>query len=366
MKIPLCIPCLDKNELEAIKKVLKSGWLTGGPKNEELEKKFAKYIGTKKAITVNSCASALFVAVKSLGITGEIIVPSFTFPATVNAVITAGAKPVFADINSETFNIDPKSIEEKITKRTKAIIIVHTAGQPCEMDKILTIAKKHKLFLIEDSAQTIGGTFRNKRVGSFGDIGCFSFFPTKNMTTGEGGMITTNNSRLATKIKTLIAHGIVGKPNKKGIIERLIFVPGYNFRMSNVLAAIGVEQLKKLGKMNRKRISLAKYLNDKIVNPKIEKPVIIKDARSVYQMYIIKVKKERDEIIKKLKKAGIAATIYSSPPVHLQPYYKAYRKNKKQKLPNTIKAARKNIVLPMFPGLKKKQIDYIIKVLNKI
>ncbi len=365
-KIPLCKPSITNAEISAAIKVLKSGWLTEGPKNKEFEEKFAKYIGTKYAISLNSCASALLIAVKSLEITGEVIIPSFTFPATANAVITAGAKPVFADINLETFNLDPQSIEDKITKKTKAIMIVHTAGQSCEMDKIVKIAKKYKLFLIEDSAQTIGGTFKDKKVGSFGDLGCFSFFPTKNMTTGEGGMITTNNSKLARKIRTLIAHGVVRKKDNKGIVKRLSVMPGYNFRMSNILAAVGIEQLKRLDKMNQKRISLARYLNKKITNPKIEKPFISNRVKSVYQMYIIKIKKERDKVMKKLKKAGIIATIYSDPPIHLHPYYKNYLRNKKQNLPNTIEAAKKNIVLPMFSDLKKEQINYIVKILNKI
>lgn len=366
MKIPLCKTSVDLNEGLAVIKTLKSGWLTEGPKNQELEKQFAEYIGVKHAITVNSCASALFIAIKSLNITKEVIVPSFTFSATANAIVTAGAKPIFVDINSDTLNIDVNSIAKNINKNTQAIMIVHTAGQTCEMDKIVALAKKYNLYLIEDSAQTIGGTFKNQKAGSFGNLGCFSFFPTKNMTTGEGGMITTNDSGLDQKIRTLIAHGIVRKKDAQGNLTRAVEVPGYNFRMSNLLAAIGVEQLKKLDKMNKKRIQLSGYLNKTINNPLIIKPIINEHVKSVYQMYIIKVRADRDKILQKIKDAEIEATIYCNPPVHLQPYYNKNLFIANELLPNTINVAQQNIILPMYPDMEKTEADYIINVLNNL
>jgi len=364
MEIKLCQPSITQAETDAAVAALNSGWLTEGPKNEEFQKNFADYLGIKHAITVNSCASALFVAVKALNITGEVIVPSFTFPATANAVVTAGATPIFADINLETLNLDATAIENKITTKTQAVIIVHTAGQACEMDKIMALVKKHNLFLIEDSAKTIGGTFNGQKTGSFGDIGCFSFFPTKNMTTGEGGMLTTNSDELAKKMKILIAHGVERSTDANGNLVRAVVEPGYNFRMSNVLAAVGVEQLKRLDEMNARRIAWANYFNEKITNPQIIKPVAAAGASHVFQMYIIRMENGRDEMMKKLKAAGVGATIYCNPPVHQQPYYQKKYFTADDQLPNTIKAAKENIILPMYPAMTSIEIDYIINIIN--
>jgi len=364
MKIPLSKPYLNKKELKAVEQVLNSGWLTHGPKNQEFEEKFAEYIGTKYAVSLNSCASALFAVIKALEITEEIILPSFTFVASANAIVTAGAKPVFADIDYQTNNIDPQDIERKITKKTQAIMPVHFAGQSCQMDKIIALAKKYKLWVIEDSAEAIGAEFKNKKTGSFG-IGCFSFFPTKNMTTGEGGMVTTNDKKLVQKIKTLAGHGI-SKPTNQRIKTkkpwyRVATLAGYNFRMSNILAAIGVEQLKKIEKMNSLRRKHAAYLNKKLQHLKqIDVPIEMPNARHVYQMYTIKLKEgNRDILVKKLKEKGIEASVHFDPPVHLQPYYKKYGYQKND-LPVTEKVAQSIITLPLYPQMTKKDLDYII------
>lgn len=369
-KIPLCVPYLNKKELEAIKRVFDSGWLAHGPKNKEFEEKFAKYIGVKHAVTLNSCTSALQLALEALDIKGEVILPSFTFVASANSVVKAGAKPVFVDVDYDTCNIDPLKIEEKITKRTQAIMPVHFAGQSCQMDKIMKIARKYKLKVIEDSAETIGGTFKNKKTGSFGDIGCFSFFPTKNLTTGEGGMITTNNPKLAKKIRALSGHGIskttAQRQKQKQSWYRAAVMAGYNFRMSNILATIGVEQMKKLNKMNALRRKHTVYLNKhlkKIEN--IEIPVQAKNCKHVYQMYTIKLKKDnRDKFVSKLKQKGIEASVHFDPPVHLQPFYKKNYKN--IKLPVTERVAKSIVTLPMYPQLSKKYLDYIIINIKKI
>lgn len=365
MNIPLSKPYLNKNELIAVKKVFNSGWLTHGPKNQEFEEKFAQYIGAKYAVSMNSCASALFAVIKALNITGEVILPSFTFVASANAIVTAGAKPIFVEIDYETGNINPKDIEKKITKKTQAIMPVHFAGQSCQMDKIMALAKKYKLWLIEDSAEAIGAKYQNKKTGSFG-IGCFSFFPTKNMTTGEGGMITTNDKSLVQKIKTLIGHGIAKNTNQR-IKEqkpwyRAATMAGYNFRMSNILAAIGVEQMKKLDKMNSLRRKHAAYLNQNLKDlEQIELPKETSEAKHVYQMYTIKLKKgSRDTLVKKLKEKGIEASVHFDPPVHLQPYYQKKYNHKRGDFPITEKLSSSIITLPMFPQMTKKDLDFII------
>lgn len=371
IKISLSKPSIGKEEIKAVQKVLSSGWLTHGPKNQEFEERFARYVGTKYAVSLNSCASALFAVIKVLDLRGEIILPSFTFVASANAVVTAGAKPVFADVDWATGNIDPDDIERKITKKTQAIMPVHFAGQSCEMDKIMRIAKKHKLWVIEDSAEAIGAAFKNKKTGSFG-IGCFSFFPTKNITTGEGGMITTNDKELIKKIKTLMGHGIP-KLTDQRIKDvkpwyRAATMAGYNFRMSNILAAVGVEQMKKIDKMNILRRKQAAYLNKYLKDiSEIEIPLQARNCKHVYQMYTIKLRKgNRDMFVKKLKKKGIEASVHFDPPVHLQSFYVKSYKHKKVDLPVTEKLSKSIITLPMYPGMKKKQLDYIVKSSEEI
>ncbi|MBU0547138.1 MAG: DegT/DnrJ/EryC1/StrS family aminotransferase [Candidatus Omnitrophica bacterium] len=370
MKIPLCKTNINTKESRAIEKVLKSGWLTDGPMNAKFEEAFAKYIGVKRALTLNSCTAALQLAMEASGITGEIILPSFTFVASANAAVKAGATPVFADIEYDTCNIDPIDIARKITPRTQAIMVVHYAGQACSMGKITKLAALHKLKIIEDSAETIGGTYKKQKTGSF-SIGCFSFFPTKNITTGEGGMLTTNDRALADKIKTLAGHGITKNTYDRQYGQdpwfREASYAGYNFRMSGILAAIGIEQLKKLDAMNARRREHAAYLNKKLKFDEIDLPVELKECRHVYQMYTIKVKKvARRDFVLGLRKKGIMASVHFTPPVHLQQYYARKYKRLIHNLPVTERVANSIATLPMYPGLTKKELDYMINSVGKV
>ena len=370
--IPLCRSTVGSNELSAIKRVLDSQWLAHGSMNEELEEMFAGYIGVKRAVTVNSCTSGLQLALEANGIRGEVICPSFTFVATYNAIVTAGAIPVFADIDPATCNISADSIEKMISSRTEAIIVVHFAGQTCQMDKIVALTRKHRLLLIEDSAETIGGTFKGKQAGSFG-VGCFSFFPTKNITTGEGGMVTTNSVRMADKIKTLASHGVAKgtmrkkSKGKKYPWQREAVIVGYNYRMCNILAAVGVEQFKKLDSMNDARRKHAAYLNRYLSrNKNISVPIEADGCHHVYQMYTVQVEqRRRDALVLALRERGIEASVHFDPPVHKQCVSK--QKNKKQLyLPVTEKVSSSIITLPMYPDLKKIDLDYMIDVFCSI
>jgi perosamine synthetase len=369
MNIPLCIPSINEEEINAVKEVLESGWLVHGPKTKEFEKKFAEYIETKYATTLNSCTSALQLALQANNLKGEVILPSFTFVASANATITAGCKPVFIEIDPKTFNINPEKIEEKITENTVAIMPVHFAGQPCNMGPILEIAEKHNLMVIEDSAECIGGEYKKGKTGSFG-VGCFSFFPTKNMTTAEGGMITTNDEEFLNKVNILKAHGISSTTFEREKQEkpwlRAAIEAGYNFRMNDVLSAIGLVQLKKLEEMNNNRIKNANYLTEQLSEIKeIETPYIDSNCKHVYQMYIIKLnpKINRTEFIKKLKEKGIGANVHFDPPVHLHPYYK---ERCPTKLPITEEISQRIVTLPMFPSLTKEQMDYIVNSIKEI
>ena len=364
-KIPLCIPYTGQEEKDAVCEVIDSGWYAHGPKNHEFEEGFAEYLGVKHAFSMNSCTSALHLSVEGLGITGEVILPSFTFVASANAVITGGAKPVFADISYDTCNIDPASIERMISSQTEAIMPVHYGGQSADMTAIMEIAEKHKLVVIEDSAETIGGTHKGRLTGTF-DTGCFSFYPTKNLTTGEGGMLTTNDDQLALKIKALLAHGIdkstYEREDKDKAWYRSASRIGYNFRMSNILAAIGVEQLKKLPEMNRMRRNVASRLTEALAEiPEVEAPIERPENKHVYQMYTVRIKEglDRDEFVRSLNKKGIGASIHFFPPVHhMTPYLgQDFRRDD---LSVTEEVIREIITLPMYPQMTSDDLAYMV------
>ncbi|MBW2974413.1 DegT/DnrJ/EryC1/StrS family aminotransferase [Candidatus Woesearchaeota archaeon] len=367
IKIPLCKPFISEKEIELVKEVLESGWLAHGPKNKEFEEAFSAYIGTKKAISVNSCTSALHLAIQAMNIKGEVILPGFTFVASSNSIITAGAKPVFCDIEYDTCNLDPEDVRKKISPETEAIMPVHFAGHPCRMDEIMEIAEEHDLKVIEDSAETLGGTFEGRKTGSIGDVGCFSFYPTKNITTGEGGMVTLNDEGLAAKIAALRAHGVLSSTFEREKLQepwlRAASYAGYNFRLCDVLAAIGLVQMSKLEEMNDLRRKHSVYLNKNLNHDRIDLPVELEKCRHVYQMYTIKVKDiDRTKFILQLREKGIGASVHFDPPVHLQPYYKGFN----CKLPVTEKVSKSIVTLPMFPGLTKEELDYILNCIDNV
>ncbi len=362
MKIPLCKPSIDEKELNLIKKSIKTGWLTHGPENVKFESNFNKLINSKYSISMNSCTSALECAIKCLEKKGEIIVPSFTWVSSANAIINTGCKPVFVDIDPITRNIDSKRIEKLISKSTIAIMVVHFAGLPCEMNKILKICKKYKLHLIEDSAETLGASFRGRYTGSFG-IGCFSFFPTKNITTTEGGMLTLSNKKMYNKAKKLIAHGIT--KSKKDAWKRIALLPGHNYRLPNHLAALGNSQLKKLQKFNKKRLNLANKYTQHFLkfSNLILVPKVPKNFTHVFQMYTIRVLKGlRNNFVYYLNNKGISASVHFDPPLHQQKIYSKYRRGN---LKSTNILSKQIATLPIYPDMKKKEIEYIIKTVSK-
>ncbi len=362
MKVPLCLPDIEADEINIVTDVLKSGWLAHGKYNDELELMFAKKIGVKHAITMNSCTSALEISLKALNIKGEVIIPSFTFVATANAVINSDCIPVFCDVDLETRNVTPESISECITKETKAVIVVHYAGQPCRMDEIKSLCDKHSLLLIEDSAETIGAKWNGKQAGSFG-IGCFSFFPTKNITTAEGGMFTTNDQSLADRARAIISHGIVKSDKKNKPWHREATYAGHNYRMPNPLAAIGVIQFKKLDYLNKKRKEIAKtydlYFASKADYFKF--PYVDKRAEHVYQMYTIQVTNEqyRDSLIEYLNSVEIGASVHFDPPLHKQKLYSQYIKSNTN-LPNSIALSKTLISLPIYPSMTNEQVKWVL------
>lgn len=375
MNIPIAKPYLDKDEEKSAIEVLRSGWLSQGPRVQEFEERVAAYVGAQYCVAATSCTTALHLALSVLGIRegDEVIMPSYTFIATANAVSYCKAKPIFVDIDLKTYNIDPELIEQKITKRTKVIIPVHTAGLPCDMDKILRIAKKYNLFVLEDAACALGAEYEGRRIGSLGShLTCFSFHPRKVITTGEGGMITANNKHLAKRLISLRNHGVNVSAFERHQAHRVIFEKyphiGYNYRMSDIQAAIGVAQMGKLDKILSKRIKLAQNYNRAFQNHHfIITPYIPQYAVPNYQSYIIRLNKNspvtRNRAMYELLKKGIA-TRRGIMAIHLEPCYK--NKFKDACLPNTEKAVKTTIILPSYFSMTKDKQNFVIHSLLKI
>ena len=367
-QIPLTKPFFNDEELDEIKKVLDSGWVSQGPKVKEFEEKVARFIGVKYAIAVTNCTCALHLANLCIGVTqrDEVIVADYTFPATGHSVLYCRAKPVFCDVDIKTYNIDPEKIKNKITKKTKAIIPVHTFGQPAELDKILEIAKKYDLFVIEDAACALGAKFKGIYAGTFGDIGCFSFHARKGITTGEGGMVVTNDKELAEKIRYLSVFGMKSawdREHSNSFILPQFSDIGYNYKMSDITAAIGVAQIKKIERIIHKKQELAKYWDELLDEMDyISKPYRLKDCFHVYQSYVALIDKKvnRNKVIEKLARKGIQAQIgtYAS---HIQPVYQS-----QDKCPASLEIYNRALALPIYYSLKEEEITEIAKNLKNI
>lgn len=367
-KIPLFKIYWDKEDIKAVGEVIKSGmnWATG-PNIEKFEKKLSKYLGTNYAVLFNSGTSALHALMLAYNIEpgDEIIVPSFTFIATANAPLFVGSKPVFAEIEKETFGLDPEDIKKKITKKTKAIMPVHYGGCSCKINEIKKIAKESNLILIEDAAESLGAKVNNRMIGTYGNSAMFSFCGPKVITTGEGGMIATNSRKIYEKLKLIRSHGRTETADYFSSSQQLDYIRlGYNFRMSNILAALGISQLKKINKIIKMRRRNAVYLTKKLSKIKdIITPKPPKNYFHLYQMYTIKIKsgkRTRDELKNHLNNKGIMAKIYFEP-IHLTNFYKKTFNYRRGDLPITEKISGQVLTLPMYPDLTKKEMDYLIK-----
>jgi len=363
-RIPIAKPYITDEEIEAVIRVLKSGILAQGNEVHSFEKEFAEYLGVKHAVAVANGTVGLDIALKAIGIREwhEVITTPFTFISTANAILYQGARPVFADIDPKTYNLDPNSVAESITSRTRAIIVVHLYGQPADMKVFREIADDHKLLLIEDCAQAQGATFMGRKIGGFGDVAVFSFYATKNMTTGEGGMIVTNDDKIAEKSRILRDQG----QTAKYVHEEL----GYNYRMTNIQAAIGRVQLKRLEEMNNKRIENAQYLSHYLSGVKgIVPPYVDPRVRHVFHQYVVRVADEfpltRDKLIEKLRERGIETAVHYPIPIHHQPLYKKLG-YPQDICPNAIEASRRVLSLPVHPLLAREDLDYIVNAIKEL
>lgn len=358
VKINIAKPIIEQEEIDNVVEVLKSGMIAQGPKVSEFEEKFAQWIGTKYGISTSSGTTALHTALLACGIGegDEVITVGFTFAATSNSVLYTGARPVFVDIDEDTFTMDPSKIEDAITDKTKAILVVQLYGQSADMDPILDIAHKHNLLVIEDAAQAHGAEYKGRKVGTLGDVACFSFYPTKNMTTGEGGMITTDNEEIAKMARIYRAHGSSVKYHHDYL--------GYNFRSTDIAAAIGLAQLKKIDSFNDKRNENASYLTDGLKDVNGVVPPVVKEGnKHVFHQYTIKVDGDRDKWLDFLNEKGIGCGVYYPIPLYNQKLYKDLGYN--QSCPVTDKIVDEVISLPVHPSLTKDELDTIISVVKE-
>lgn len=351
MNIPLSRVYMDDDIKKAVLEVLDGGWYILREKVHEFERKFAEFCDVKNGVCVSSGTAAIFLSLLALDIKhgDEVIVPSFSFIASATPVIHLGAKPVFVDIDPETYTIDPEKTREAVTERTKAIIPVHLYGHPANMDVIVDIAEENSLHIIEDAAQAHGAEYKGRKVGGIGHVACFSFYPSKNMTVcGDGGIVVTNNEEIAEKVRMIRDHG-----RREKYIFRMI---GYNLRFNEIQAAIGIRQLEKLPEWNEARRNIARMYNqalENVVITPIEKPW----AKHVYHLYVIRTEK-RDELREFLKQQGISTGVHYPVPIHEQPAITNVL-GIQPSLPNTEKFAEEVLSLPMYPTLTKGEVAYI-------
>lgn len=353
--IPLGKPTLGPEEEDAVIRVLRSGMLAQGSEVAGFEDQFARYCGTRQAVAVNSGTAALHAALAALGIGPgqEVIVPAFTFFATASAVCMCGARPVFADVDPDTFNLSVESAQEVLSQRTHAMIGVHLFGQPCEMRPLLELCDERGIFFLEDAAQAHGARYHGKTVGGLGTAGCFSFYPTKNMTAGEGGMVTMDDEVLARRIRIFINHGQEEKYRHTCL--------GYNFRMNDLSAAIGKEQLKKLGGFNQKRRENAAWYDTHLRREGIVTPIIAPGMTHVYHQYVIRVTGSfpitRDELASYLKGKGIGTAVHYPIPLHRQPVFEEYAGS--ARCPVADELAGTVLSLPVHPLVSDEERAYI-------
>mgnify|MGYP000839571255 FL=1 len=367
MFIPYGRQSINEQDIEAVVNVLKSDYLTTGPKIAEFERKVADYTGAKYAVAIANGTAALHAACYAAGVGegDEVITTPITFAASSNCVLYCGGTPVFADINPETYNISSVDIERKITSKTKAIIAVHFTGQPCEMDQIHEIADKHNLIVIEDGAHALGAVYKGKRVGTLSDMTTFSFHPVKHITTGEGGMILTDNPKLYERLKLFRTHGITREENLLTKNDGPWYYEqrdlGFNYRITDIQCALGTSQMDRLPGFLEKRKKIAEQYNEAFAgNNQIQLPYQKEGCDNAWHLYVIRVKNgNRKEVFEKLRAAGIGVNVHYIP-VYQHPYYRSHG-YAQVVCPNAEEYYKECISLPMYPDLKEEEQEYVIK-----
>jgi len=370
-------PLIEQPEIDEVTASMKSGWLGTGPKVHKFEEMFKEYKGSKHAMALNSCTAALHLSMLAIGIKpgDEVIVPSMTFAATANSVIHAGGIPVFADCEKDTMNIDPADIKRKITSKTKAIIPVHFAGRACKMDEIMSIARKHNIRVVEDCAHAIEAEYRGKKTGTFGELGCFSFYVTKNIVTGEGGMVITDKEEYADKIKVLGLHGMSKDAWKRfsdeGYKNYQVIYAGFKYNMMDLQAAIGIHQLPRVDKYWKRRREIWNKYNEAFRDLPVFTPAPIEaDTRHAYHLYTLlldtdSLKITRDRFLDGMTKQNIGVGVHYIA-LHLHPYYQKSFGYKKGDFPNSEWISKRTVSLPLSAKLTDEDVGDVIKAVNRI
>lgn len=369
-------PFIDTNGIQSVMKTLKSGWIGTGKKVKKFEKLFSDYKSGTPSVAVNSCTAALYLSLKNLQLkkNDEVITTPLTFASTVSSIMHAGATPILVDVCKNTANIDPEKILQKITKKTKALLVVHLYGRPCEMDKIVDICRQKKIKLIEDCAHAIEAKYKNQHCGTFGDYGCFSFYPNKNITTGEGGMVVSKSQRNLEKIKISSLHGLSKNAWKRfhqpyyehyDVIE-----VGYKYNMTDIQAAIGISQLKNIERMLKRRNFIWKIYNENFLKfgivPEFNlNDENIKHGRHLYTIMVNKIKINRDLFLSMLSENSIGTGVHYRNITDLS-VFKKILNFKRKDLQNSLLISNNTISLPLYPSLKDIEIEKIISVVKKI
>lgn len=369
-------PFIGKEEINEVVDTIKSGWWGTGPKTAAFEKEFGEYVKAKHAISVNSATAGLHLALKVLGIGpgDEVITTPLSFVSTSNVIIHCGAKPVFADVNPDTWNIDPKEIEKKITEKTKAILPVHLHGRPCQMDEIIKLAKKHNLYVIEDAAHAAEAIYHGKKIGSVGDMTVFSFYVTKNIATGEGGMITTNNKKYVNDLLIYRLHGLSRDAWKRYSVKHFTLyesvLPGFKYNLTDIASSIGIHQLRRVEDNLKTRKQIWEKYNKGFKDENILTlpSGIEKDTRHAMHLYAVlldlnKIKVKRNEFVDMLIKENIGSGVHFAP-IHTQPLYKKSFGYKKGDYPNAEYIGERIISLPMGGNLTSKDVDDVINAVK--
>ena len=371
--LPYFQPLIGEEEIREVIDTLKSGWLSTGPKAMKFEELIARYVGANYAVAVNSGTAALHLSLIALGIKkgDEVITTPFTFAATGNVIIHVGAKPVLVDIKRDTYNIDPEKIKEAITPQTKAIMPVHYAGQPCDMKAIIEIAQDHNLYVIEDAAHAIGAEYEDKKIGTFSSLTCFSFYATKNMTTGEGGAASTDDEKLAERLRTLRLHGMSRDAWKRysaaGSWYYEVEDCGWKYNMTDIQASLGIHQLKKLDSFIEARRKYVQIYNEEFSKLKgITIPYEKPSVKHVYYLYPILLEGfNRDEFIERMREKEIGCNVHFIP-LHLHPFYRKEFRFKKGDFPNAEWVYQREVSLPLYPKMSEEDVWRVIGAVKEI
>lgn len=375
--LPFHKPDIGDAEIRAVVETLQSGWLTTGRKVKTFEDDFARYVGAKHAVAVNSGTAALHLALDAVGIKqgDEVIVPTMTFAATAEVVLYFKAKPVLVDCQPDTLNLDPSKLEAAISSKTKAIIPVHIAGRPCEMAEVLRIAKKHNLKVIEDAAHALPASYHGRTIGTIGDITCFSFYATKTITTGEGGIATTDNPEWANRMRVMSLHGISldawDRYTDKGSWYYEIIRPGYKYNLTDIAAALGIEQLKRCGQFYQARRRIADHYNEAFHDlPEIQIPDCAEDVQHAWHLYVIqlnfeRLKINREEFIKALKSQNIGTSVHFIP-LHLHPFYRDTFGYTPKDFPAASAVFERIVSLPIYSKMTNGNVRDVVGAVRKL